>query len=138
MSYRLDSVLRLRQSPLFRVLFGFLLHGFRGVYSVCVPTQPGSCFAGLSSLCFCSFSTSLHSLCLLVVLLALSLSDHFVLPFRMCHSPVFPFTYSRFSSFFRFFVRFWSFSFFSLGAVQPGVGSWGFSLGQVVSAGAVV
>ena len=78
------------------------------------------------------------SLCLLVVLLALSLSDHFVLLSWMCHSPVFPFPCSRFSSFFRFFVRFWSFHFIFFGCCAVRVGSGDFSLGQVVSAGAVV
>ena len=69
------SVLSLRQSlTLFRVLFGFLLHGFRGVSSSCVTTLSGSCFASLSAQHFFSFSTPLHFLlCLLVVLIALSL-----------------------------------------------------------------
>ena len=80
---------------------------------------------------------SLHSLCFSSLSFSLSLADRFVLS-RMCLSPVFTFPYSCFSSLFRFFVCFWSFSFILFGCCAVRVGSGGFSLGQVVSASTVV
>ena len=64
--------------------FGFLLHGFLGVSSRCVPTLSGSYFAGLSVLHFCSFSTSLHSLWVSSLSFSLSLSPTTLSFFLRC------------------------------------------------------
>ena len=119
--------------------FGFLLPGFRWVSSRCVPL----CLVrALRVFLRCTSALSPRPCTLFVSprcpSRSLSLSARFVLLSQMCLSPVFTLPCSRFSSFFRFFIRFWSFSFVLFGGCAVRVGSEVFSLGQVVSASTVV